>query len=148
MHTLGRLLLIILSSLALALNAVMIGLGWMRILFHTGWANQNISYPVVILFLILVFGFANSRMRSTGKSASVMTISTLMALFCLTGFTMLDIAYQHALTTPLLDLFNMRTVIVEEEWLNITAVSGAVVYPILWLLWIFPSMAVVRRLFK
>lgn len=148
MHTLGRLILIILSSLALAINAVMMGLGWMRILFHTGWANQNISYPVVILFLILVFGFANSRMHSTGKAAGVMLISTVLALFCLTGFTMLDIAYANALSLPLLDLFNMRTVIVEEEWLNITAVSGAVVYPLLWLLWLFPSMAVVRRLTK
>ena len=146
MRTLGRLLLIILSSLALALTAVLIGLGWQRILFYTGWVSQNFATPAVILFLIVVFGFTMSRMGSTAKAAGTMLLTTLFGLLFLTLFTMVDIAIEHAWTNPMLDAFAMRSLIVEEENLNITAVSGAIVYPAFWLLFIFPSMAIVRRL--
>lgn len=145
MHTLGRLLLIVISSLALAITAAMIGLGWERILFHTGWLSQKFVMPVVILCLILFFGFTISRMGSTAKAAGVMLFTSVFGIFFLTGFTQIDNAVNHAMSYPLLDIFRMRTLIVEEENLNIIAVLGAVVYPIFWLLFIFPSMALVRR---
>ncbi len=145
MRTLGRLLLIILSSLALAVTAAMIGLGWERILFHTGWVSQKFAMPAVILGLILIFGFTISRMGSTAKAAGVMLLTSVLGIFFLIGFSFIDNAFEHAMTYPILDIFRMRTLIVEEENLNVIAVSGAVVYPIFWLLFIFPSMALAHR---
>lgn len=58
---------------------------------------------------------------------------------------MLDGAFGRPLSTPLLDLVGMNSIIVEEESLNFTALSGAFLYPILWILTLLPSCALLRR---
>lgn len=145
MRILGRLLLILFSSLALALNAVLIGLGWMRVLFYTDWVTPNAAYPIVILLLMLVFGFLLSKTGSTAKAGASVILSTLLALVLLVVLTMLDGAFGRPLSTPLLDLVGMNSIIVEEESLNFTALSGAFLYPILWILTLLPSCALLRR---
>lgn len=145
MNKLGRLLLIIVSSLALAIDASLIGLGWERVLYCTSWMSKAAAMPATILFLIVIFGFVNARLHSTTKTAGVMTISSVLAVLLLVGVTMYNFANGFAELAPMLELLNMKNEIVEIEMMNNYAISGAFIFPVLWIFSIIPAMSIVRR---
>ena len=115
----GSFIVIVLSLIATAFSVAVTAVGWDRILFYTGWMSSSFVYPASILLYILLFGLAMMRCRTITRAAG--------ASLMMTGW------------------FGMQSIIVEETSLNIIAVLGGVLWPLLYTVTLFIATLFTKR---
>ena len=115
----GSFIVIVLSLIATAFSVAVTAVGWERILFYTGWMSSSFVYPASILLYILLFGLAMMRCRTITRAAG--------ASLMMTGW------------------FGMQSIIVEETSLNIIAVLGGVLWPLLYTVTLFIATLFTKR---
>ena len=128
----GSFITILLSLLVTVFAVIVTALGWSRILFYTGWMAKSLAYPVSILFYIAFMILALSRVGTFARAAKASVVAGLITFL----FWMVISAFDQYNNGPIVAYmsawFGMHSVIVEEQELNIIAVLGGVVWPVLY----------------
>ena len=127
----GSLIVIVLSLIATAFSVAVTAVGWERILFYTGWMSSSFVYPASILLYILLFGLAMMRCRTITRAAGASLIASIAALLVWVFISAVDQYYGGPLVAMMTGWFDMQSIIVEETSLNIIAVLGGVLWPLL-----------------
>ena len=138
----GSFIVIVLSLIATAFSVAVTAVGWERILFYTGWMSSSFVYPASILLYILLFGLAMMRCRTITRAAGASLIASIVALLVWVFISAVDQYYGVAMMTG---WFDMQSIIVEETSLNIIAVLGGVLWPLLYTVTIFIATLFTKR---
>ena len=125
----GSFIVIVLSLIATAFSVAVTAVGWERILFYTGWMSSSFVYPASILLYILLFGLAMMR----------------CALLVWVFISAVDQYYGGPLVAMMTGWFGMQSIIVEETSLNIIAVLGGVLWPLLYTVTLFIATLFTKR---
>ena len=128
----GSFIVIVLSLIATAFSVAVTAVGWERILFYTGWMSSSFVYPASILLYILLFGLAMMRCRTITRAAGASLIASIVALLVWVFISAVDQYYGGPLVAMMTGWFGMQSIIVEETSLNIIAVLGGVLWPLLY----------------
>ena len=134
----GSFIVIVLSLIATAFSVAVTAVGWERILFYTGWMSSSFVYPASILLYILLFGLAMMRCRTITRAAGA---SLLVWVF----ISAVDQYYGGPLVAMMTGWFGMQSIIVEETSLNIIAVLGGVLWPLLYTVTLFIATLFTKR---
>ena len=136
----GSFIVIVLSLIATAFSVAVTAVGWERILFYTGWMSSSFVYPASILLYILLFGLAMMRCRTITRAAGASLIASVAALI-----SAVDQYYGGPLVAMMTGWFGMQSIIVEETSLNIIAVLGGVLWPLLYTVTLFIATLFTKR---
>ena len=141
----GYFIVIVLSLIATAFSVAVTAVGWERILFYTGWMSSSFVYPASILLYILLFGLAMMRCRTITRAAGASLIATIVALLVWVFISAVDQYYGGPLVAMMTGWFGMQSIIVEETSLNIIAVLGGVLWPLLYTVTLFIATLFTKR---
>ena len=141
----GSMLVIVLSLIATAFCVAITAVGWERILFYTGWISSAFVYPAAILFYVMLFGLAMLRCRTITRAAGASLIAAVAALFIWIFISAVDQFYGGPLVARMTGWFDMKSIIVEETELNIVAVLGGILRPILYSIALFIAARFTKR---
>ena len=133
----GSFIVIVLSLIATAFSVAVTAVGWERILFYTGWMSSSFVYPASILLYILLFGLAMMRCRTITRAAGASLIASIVSA--------VDQYYGGPLVAMMTGWFGMQSIIVEETSLNIIAVLGGVLWPLLYTVTLFIATLFTKR---
>ena len=126
----GSFIVIVLSLIATAFSVAVTAVGWERILFYTGWMSSSFVYPASILLYILLFGLAMMRCRTITRAAGASLIASVAG---------------GPLVAMMTGWFGMTSIIVEETSMNIIAVLGGVLWPVLYTVTLFLATFFTKR---
>ena len=134
----GSFIVIVLSLIATAFSVAVTAVGWERILFYTGWMSSSFVY-------ILLFGLAMMRCRTITRAAGASLIASIVALLVWVFISAVDQYYGGPLVAMMTGWFGMQSIIVEETSLNIIAVLGGVLWPLLYTVTLFIASLFPKR---
>ena len=129
----------------IAFSVAVTAVGWERILFYTGWMSSAFVYPASILLYILLFGLAMMRCRTITRAAGASLIASIVALLVWVFISAVDQYYGGPLVAMMTGWFGMQSIIVEETSLNIIAVLGGVLWPLLYTVTLFIATLFTKR---
>ena len=141
----GSFIVIVLSLIATAFSVAVTAVGWERILFYTGWMSSSFVYPASILLYILLFGLAMMRCRTITRASGASLIASIVALLVWVFISAVDQYYGCPLVAMMTGWFGMQSIIVEETSLNIIAVLGGVLWPLLYTVTLFIATLFTKR---
>lgn len=141
----GSMLVIVLSLIATAFSVAVTAVGWERILFYTGWISSAFVYPAAILFYVVLFGLAMLRCKTLTRSAGASLIAAIAAVIVWIFISAVDQFYGGPMVAFLTGFFGMESIIVEETELNIVAVLGGIIWPLLYAIALFVATLFTKR---
>ena len=107
--------------------------------------SSSFVYPASILLYILLFGLAMMRCRTITRASGASLIASIVALLVWVFISAVDQYYGGPLVAMMTGWFGMQSIIVEETSLNIIAVLGGVLWPLLYTVTLFIATLFTKR---
>lgn len=145
MQLFGRILAILGGTLAAVLTAVLVSIGWSRILYFHPVLSREWTWVLGAVFAIAVFACGLKALRSVTLASAAAFFGAVASLLLCTVFTGVDQANGWPASFWAVAKLGMKTDVLEDELLSATALTAGILYPVFYAVAFALCTVLIRR---